>query len=467
MPHRYSIFSCALLGLLSGCAVYHTKPITPTRLASKFDHRSLNSDGLRAYLTRELGRAWGSWPPPRWNRRMLTLAAYYYNPALDVARAQWGTAKSGVDAAGTHLNPILQLPLQYSTPNPGPGAPYTVGPALDIPIEIAHKRDYRIDQALHLSEVARLHIATVAWQVRAGVRDALLTVYAARRRTDLLARKADAERQIVAMVGKRRAVGEGSGPDVDLAELAAAQTESSLASSRGIERDALARVATAIGVPVSALEGIHLDLKAFGAPLPEPPDEKTRREAVFHRSDLLASLARYAAAESALQLEIAKQYPDIHLGPGYTYDTGTNKFLFGLVGITLPIFDRNQGGIALAEARRKEAAARTAALQDTILGQVARALAHYRTSIDAAHASDKSLPVARQRLESQVASFAAGGTDRLALEQARAAYQDSQLTQLSASVAARRAAGALEDALQHRLTPSAAPVAQARRWSGS
>ncbi len=111
---------------------------------------------------------------------------------------------------------------------------------------------------------------------------------------------------------------------------------------------------------MAALDVVQFDLDAFGTAPPAPPASDAQREAVFHRADLLASLAEYAAAESALQLEVARQYPDIHLGPGYTYDTGTNKIGFGLAGITLPVFDQNQGGIAQAEAKRKEAAARLA-----------------------------------------------------------------------------------------------------------
>jgi len=33
---------------------------------------------------------------------------------------------------------------------------------------------------------------------------------------------------------------------------------------------------------------------------------------------------------SALELEIDKQYPDIHLGPGFTYDQGQDKWGLGV-----------------------------------------------------------------------------------------------------------------------------------------
>src|SRR5205085_2292763 len=98
-----------------------------------------------------------------------------------------------------------------------------------------------------------------------------------------------------------------------------------------------------------------------------------RRELLLTRPDILASLAEYAASQSALQLEIAKQYPDIHLSPGYEFDQGDNKWSLG-VGITLPIFNRNQGAIREAIAKRSEAAANFATLQAHAINETERAV---------------------------------------------------------------------------------------------
>jgi outer membrane protein TolC len=450
---------CAILlvlTLLTGCASYHAQPIAPAQLAHQFEDRSLASEDLRAYLDWALGHDVRPWPILRWDQQMLTLAAWYYSPALDIARAQWGTAKAGIQVADAVPNPVLQLPFQFATPNPGPGAPFIWGPALDIPIETAGKRGYRVDQASHLSEAARLAIGNEAWKVRAQVRDALLALYAARERCADLSRKAEALQQVVQMVTKRRSVGENSGPDVDAAVLVATQAQADLAAAQSARQDALAQLASAIGVPIAALDGVQFDLDEFGTAPPPPPADDAQRDAIFHRADLLASLAQYAAAESALQLEVAKQYPDIHLGPGYTYDTGTHKIGFGLAGITLPIFDQNQGNIAQAEAKRKEAAARTAALQDSILGDLDHALAHYRASLAAVQLSARHLTTARHQLDSQAASFASGNTDRLTLTQATADYEANETTHLDAVVAAQKAAAALEDAMQRPLEPESA-----------
>lgn len=454
MRRALSIVFIAVTGV-AGCTTYHPQPIAPDQIARQFEQRSLASEDLHAWIAREGGHDVTPWPPAAWNRELLTLAAYYYSPTLDLARAQWGTAKAGIDVANAIPNPILQLPFQFNTPNPGPGAPFTWGPSLDIPIETAHKRGYRVDQASHLSEAARLNIITAAWTVAAQVRDAMLALYAARTRIAFLSAKAQAQRQVTVMSRHRLAVGQYSQPDVDAAMLADAQAQSDLAAARSAEEDARAQLAAAIGVPVTALDSVTLELSAFGTAPPAPPAADAQRAATFHRADLRAALADYAAAESALQLEVAKQYPDIHLGPGYTYDTGTNKIGFGLAGITLPIFDQNQGGIKQAEARRKQAAVRTGALQDRIIGDLALALARYQSSTEALHISDAHLASARRQLDSQAAAFASGDADRLTYTQAKADYQSSETAHLDAEVAVQQAAGALEDAMQLPLSDEA------------
>ena len=113
------------------------------------------------------------------------------------------------------------------------------------------------------------------------------------------------------------------------------------------------------------------------ARIPEADDltsAEARRAALQSRTDILAALAEYAASESALQLEIAKQYPDIHLSPGYQFDQGDNKWHLGL-SAELPVLNRNQGPIAEAEARRAESAARFEALQAKVIAEIDRALA--------------------------------------------------------------------------------------------
>ena len=108
---------------------------------------------------------------------------------------------------------------------------------------------------------------------------------------------------------------------------------------------------------------------------------QVRDAALTNRTDILGALADYAASQSALQLEIAKQYPDIHFGPLYQYNNGDHQFTLS-VSAEIPLLNQNQGPIAEATARRTEAAAKFNALQAKVINQIDRAVAAYRVSLE-------------------------------------------------------------------------------------
>src|SRR5262249_54268493 len=134
--------------------------------------------------------------------------------------------------------------------------------------------------------------------------------------------------------------------------------------------EARAALAAAIGTSTAALEAIEVayDLDAPPAGLEELGGE-ARRSALLGRSDLLAMLAEYDAAEQDLRLELAKQYPDLHVGPGYEFDQGANKWGLAL-SLELPVLSQNQGAIDEAVARRAEVAVRFEARQAQVIREV-------------------------------------------------------------------------------------------------
>lgn len=452
-------FAVLICLALTGCATYQPRPLTSAKLMATFASRSLTSGELRAYLDQQPGHEALTWPPHRWNRDMLTLAAFYYSPALDIARAQWGTAKAGINVAEVVPNPVLQLPFEYSSNLTGAGHPYTTGLAIDIPIETAQKRGYRIDQSTRLSDAARLNIGNEAWKVRSQIRDAMLNMYGARERTTFLTQKVKDHQRILAMTQKRVAVGDASGPDVHQVQITLTQAQTELIAAQAALQNTSTQLAIVIGIPLSALQSVQLDLDEFVHVGIVLPSSEARRIAIFNRADLQGSLEEYEATQAALQLEIAKQYPDIHIGLGYTYDVGTNKFSLGIPGITLPLFEQNQGGITQAEAKRTEAAARTAALQNAIINDLDHALAHYQTSFEALVLSSQRLALATQQMESQATSFRVGLIDRLVLTQYEADFKLSQIDHLNGLVTLQQAAGVLEDAMQQPLITSYSPNA--------
>lgn len=448
--------SCIIFGLMSGCATFHPRPISPSQTAAAFEARTLDNPGIKEFLEVNLQHEITPWPPGSWDFQMLNLVAFYYHPDLDVARAKWGTAKASVITAGGRPNPSVAFTPQYNANAAGGLSPWTLGFTLDIPVETAGKRGYRIAQATHLSEAARLNIARVAWEVRSRLRKSLLNLYSAEQAETILKNQQAVQQKIVQLWGERLVSGEVSLPDVTQAHISLDQTRLSLHETEKQRAEARVQLADALGLPVTAIDGATLFF--------DPPDKSLlprnlpardiRRQALLNRPDILGALAEYAATQSALQLEIAKQYPDIHLGPGYQWDQGENKWSLGL-SVSLPVLNRNEGPIAEAEARRTEAQARFSALQARIIGELDRALAGYRAAFQKLEIAESLLSAQKRQLESIQSMFHAGSADRLLLLSAQLEQGSSDLSRSDALIKAQQSLAALEDAVQRPLDPSA------------
>ena len=158
---------------------------------------------------------------------------------------------------------------------------------------------------------------------------------------------------------------------------------------------------------------------------------------------------------SAVALEVANQYPNITLSPGYGYDAGQNAYLL-LPAADLPVFNQNQGPIAQARARREIAAARFTALQTRIIDAVDGAAASYRAATQALATAEALSAGEEQRRRRVMRSFTAGEVDRPTLLIAQTEDMAAEQSRFDALVQQRQALGALEDALQHPLyEPSA------------
>ena len=191
-----------------------------------------------------------------------------------------------------------------------------------MPIETAGKRGKRIAEAEHLSEAACWNFVAAAWQTRSQVRAALLNLYAARETESLLARQESAQSNVVRLLEGQFAAGAVSSYEVTQARVALDTTQLARQDAAGQRRQARVQLADALGLPLRALDGVQFSfagLDQFPRELTRP---EVRRQALLNRADVRGALAEYAASQSALQLEIANQYPDLHLGPGYGWNTG-------------------------------------------------------------------------------------------------------------------------------------------------
>ena len=69
------------------------------------------------------------------------------------------------------------------------------------------------------------------------------------------------------------------------------------------------QLARALGLPPHALDGAQFSFRGLDGFPAEVSLSEVRRQALSNQAVVRASLAAFAASQSALQLEIAKQYP--------------------------------------------------------------------------------------------------------------------------------------------------------------
>jgi outer membrane protein TolC len=352
--------------------------------------------------------------------------------------------------AGARPNPSVTVTPGYDSQIPGNYSPWLVPVTFDLPIETAGKRGKRLAEAKKIAESARWNFISAAWQIRSGVRANLLDFTVAGRRAARLDDQLFAQKQIVKLLQQRFDLGEISRPELTPAQIALNQTQLDLNDAQSKQADARARLAEALGLSEAALDGKELIFDFSTSDAKPLTSADARRVALRSRADILAALADYAVAEDDLRLQIAKQFPDLHLGPGYSWNSGNagdNQWSLGLT-LELPILDQNQGPIAEAEARRKLAAAKFVELQSQVIGEIDRAVAGWRVANEQLKINEALFAAERKQQESVAARFKFGEVDYLDSISAQMELNSAALAQLDSEARLQTAFGTLEDALQ-------------------
>jgi cobalt-zinc-cadmium efflux system outer membrane protein len=433
----------------AGCVHYKAEPLDAGKTAAQLEARRLDDPGLKKFLEENSGQPQGEWPKQEWNLADLTLAAFYYHPDLAVARAQWLAAEAGVKTAGARPNPSVSFTPSYDTQIPGNYSPWLLPVTLDIPIETAGKRGKRIAEADAVAESARYSFVKEAWQIRSGVRMSLQDYRVTGRRAQLLQAEMATQREIVKLMQERFDAGQITRPELTTAQIALSHTQMDLSDAMSAEADARSHLAQALGVSGAALEGVRF-ARTAGMPEANLTTKDARDVALKSRADILGALADYAAAEEDLRLQVAKQYPDLHLGPGYAWNNGNAGDDQWTLGATLeiPILDQNAGPIAEAQANRKVAAAKFVALQAQVIGDIERAVAGLRMAREQLRTGNQLFGAEQQQQKSAEAQLKAGAGDRLDLLNAQLELGNAQLTRVDNEAKLQTALGALEDAVQ-------------------
>jgi outer membrane protein TolC len=387
----------SLAGLLAlaagGCQSYERRPLNMAERQAAFLARTPESPEVRAFAeslaARSIGHSVGTTEFDASDGitcEEAEVIALVFNADLRVARLRAGVTLASAENAGLWEDPTIGVDLTRiieSTPNP-----WKVFSSVGLTIPISGRLEIEKQRAgvEHAAELAR--VAQREWAVRMSVRrawsewtalDAQLAVT-----RDFLSRVD----QILSVVDKMERAEEIARTEARLFRIEKATKASDLAVLESRVREADLRLRSLMGMSPDA--PLRLLANGVGPARSTAQARADVAELQLRNPAVLVAAAEYEAAEKTLELEVRKQYPDIHIGPGYGNEDGQNQVLLGL-SVPIPILSANRRGIAEANAQREVARAGA----ETALEQ----------AIAAVRSAEVRLAAARQRrstLESEI-----------------------------------------------------------------
>jgi cobalt-zinc-cadmium efflux system outer membrane protein len=271
------------------------------------------------------------------------------SPRAGVLLADTASAYAQLISARALPNPALSAIYSKDTPN------YHV--TADFPLDYLWLRGMKT-QAAEFGRTAARYRYTFGRAIVALDADTTYTrALAAEAKSRLSARTAQDTDSLRRMAIARRAAGDASDLDVQLATVSAAQQANVAAADSLTAVSALLDLQAILGLPTDRVA------IALADSLGDPPADG----AVTQAGSTLPVVAAEASLQSA-QLSVALQHRSIWAGTGIMFGVetgdpgGTGSSLLPTFGISIPLpfFDRNRGAIAQAEADRQRAEAELA-----------------------------------------------------------------------------------------------------------
>ena len=151
-------------------------------------------------------------------------------------------------------------------------------------------------------------------------------------------------------------------------------------------------------------------------------------EALTRRPDVQAARQDVQRADTETRLQRALRTPNLTIGGGYKRDFGMHAVVFGTT-LPLPLFNRNQGGVARAAAEREQAENRARAAELTVRLDVQQAANAVDVNRERVHYIEREyLTTARESRDIILASYRLGAVDLIDFLDAQRAFRDTVRT---------------------------------------
>jgi outer membrane protein TolC len=436
------------------CVRYEPRPLDPARHPAELRSRDLRDSALLADVARYTGQPEGL----RWSDRQLAVAALRQRSDLRLLRAEWRAARMAVRTAGERPRVALQGDLERRVSGRDEAGPWVVAVSGLFTLELGGKRGARLQAARAGATVAESRLLGGAWAVATDTRQAAAGLAQASGEVDDARAEVRLLEQVQVLERARYEEGALGTPDLARTSTEIQNARLSLAEAEHAVLRARATLAGALAVPVGALDSVEPALTSqAGCPALDSADaDALVAQALSRRHEVPLALGNYALAESRLRLEVARQYPDLELGPGFIWDQGVNRWTLALALPAL-LGSRNRGAIAEADAAREIAGLEVAATQDSVLADIESAIQRCRGAALELEAADSVVAAATRLMERDRAAYQRGETS--GLEPAR-----TELQLLRARRAHRRAERGLHGASLDLERAVGGPLSASTEW---
>jgi len=323
------------------------------------------------------------------------IVAVVTNPSLRAERNRRSLASAQLLQAGLLPNPTLDFTFDPVTGGNTLGAvnAYSIGPSWEVTSLITH--DAKVAAARAASQSVQLDVAWQEWQIAQAARKAVYDLVALRAQAAEAARVDKDMSDNAAVVRKAVDARQKTLLDQSASDAATQKAHADyLAVKRDMSHQQLA-LNQALGLPPDA--GVKIaDGVALPSALDLPPDEDLLGEIDDRRLDLLALRHGYESQEQTLRATILAQFPRIVLGIHQASDN-TGVISTGLgVTVDLPVFDQNQGNIAIQKATRQQLFDEYAGRLFEARSTVAEALDDIRSLTEQIAAAEAAVPALEQ-----------------------------------------------------------------------
>ena len=317
----------------------------------------------------------------------LSRLAVSRNKDLEAARESLHQAEARLTQARLWPNPTLDISSSTDVmfANEGDSG---LSVTVSQPIEFGGKRAKRISVEEASIEVTRAQIADAERQLVTRLRKLFAEAISTASRLELFGRLANVNEQTVNIMDVRLKAGDASRLD---SQLLAAQTNQ-VRTQRLVAENQLARTILQVQALAGYSPGESIILKRELPVEFSEAEEVAVSKALENRPDLKAARLREAMEEAGIVLAKSEAVPNLNLSVGYgresvaTFVTGANRTFerenvmqFG-ISLPLPLSNREQGNIAQAASRAKQARAEREALEANIRREVALAYRRYEAA---------------------------------------------------------------------------------------